>query len=241
MMFTEGLRRGDLNGMILPLLSIDEFSSKIDDRTVIVVAFYTFEEDPAHDLSNFIERSPQSVLDTDVSPAPTREGYYVTFVEIRRDSKFIPKLLKILNEVDNLTDVKQWQFTSQNLPPGKVLPVSEENLKKWVHVKSEPPTNTNKPDAQQLMEWFSHSALHDVQLFDTQLHLHRAGITHVYEVVSLQMQPPDGALQLMEHDISMCNRLERMLDGAYEVHVIQDHVVVHNLVNDSYLVLNQKI
>jgi len=108
MKLTEGLRRGDLNHMILPLISIDEFLSKIDDRTVIVVAFYAYEEDPAHDLSNFIERSPTNVLDTDVSPAPTREGYYVTFVEIKRDQKFISKLLKILAEVDNQSEAAFW-------------------------------------------------------------------------------------------------------------------------------------
>ncbi len=237
---TEGLRVGDLNGMVLPLLSIDEFLSKIDDRTVIVVAFYSFEEDPAHDLSNFIERSPQNVMDTDVSPAPTREGYYVTFVEIKRDPKFIPKLLKILSEIDNLTDVKQWQFTSQKLPSGKVLPVTEVNLKKWVDVTPEL-VSTQNPDADQLKEWFSHSSLHDVHVINNQIHLHRAGITHVYEVVSLQMQPPDAPLQLTEAHISMCNRLERLLDGAYQVHMMQDQLVVQNLENASYLILNHKI
>lgn len=240
MKLTEGLKRGDLNHMILPLISIDEFNSKIDDRTVIVVAFYSYEEDPAHDLSNFIERSPQNVLDTDVSPAPTREGYYVTFVEIKRDSKFIPKLLKILTEIDNLTNVKQWQFTSQKLPSGKVLPVSEDNLKKWVNVNPEL-VDTKTPDADQLKEWFSHSSLHDVQVVDNEIHLHRAGITHVYEVVSLQTQPPDAPLQLSESHIAMCNRLERLLDGPYSAHIMQDHVVVQNLVNASYLILNQKI
>lgn len=240
MKLTEGLRRGDLNHMILPLISVDEFNSKIDDRTVIVVAFYAYEEDPAHDLSNFIERSPQTVMDTDVSPAPTREGYYVTFVEIKRDPKFIPKLLKILTEIDNLTDVKQWQFTSQKLPSGKVLPVSEDNLKKWVNVQPEL-MDTKTPDADQLKEWFSHSSLHDVQVIQNQIQLHRAGITHVYEVISLQTQPPDAPLQLMENHIAMCNRLERLLDGPYQAHMMQDQLIVHNLENLSYLILNHKI
>lgn len=233
----EGLKKGDLNGMVLPLISIDEFLSKIDDRTVIVVALYSFEEDPAHDLSNFIERSPENVMDTDVSPAPTREGYYVTFVEIKRDQKFIPKLIKILTEVNNLTQVKQWQFTSQKLPAGKVLPVTADNLKKWVDV-TPVADRAEKPTPEELKEWFSQSALHDVQVRQNQIQLHRAGITHVYEVISLQMQPPDAPVQLQESHISMCNRLERLLDGPYQAHMMQDQLVVQHVHNQSYLILN---
>lgn len=240
MRLSEGLRPGDLNGMILPLISIDEFDSKIDDRTVIVVAFYSFEEDPAHDLSNFIERSPQNVLDTDVSPAPTREGYYVTFVEIKRDTQFIPKLLKILEEVDNLTDVKQWQFTSQKLPAGKVLPVSLDNLHKWVNVTPQP-VKSEKPTTTQLTEWFAQSSLHDVQVQENQIVLQRAGITHVYEVVSLQSELPEGPHMFTEHAVSQSERLERMLSGPYQVHVMGPHVVVEHMVNHTYLVLNHKI
>jgi hypothetical protein len=238
MKLTEGLRKGDLKGMVLPLISVDEFQSKIDDRTVIVVAFYSFEEDPAHDLSNFIERSPQNVLDTDVSPAPTREGYYVTFVEIRRNSDFIQKLEHILVEVNNLTEVAQWQFTSQKLPKGKVLPVSADNLKKWVQLTPEP--KQDEPDSHVLKEWFSHSALDHVEITDDALHLHRAGVTHVYEVISLQPDAPDLPLIFTEHAASVCARLERLLDGAYQVHHMGPHVVVEHLVTPSYLILNQK-
>jgi hypothetical protein len=240
MRLSEGLRPGDLNHMVLPLLSVDEFNSKIDDRTVIVVAFYSFEEDPAHDLSNFIERSPEKVLDTDVSPAPTREGYYVTFVEIKRDKQFIPKLLKILEEVNNLTDVKQWQFTSQKLPAGKVLPVTKENLAKWVNVTADPDKSA-KPTSEQLKEWFSHSALHDVHVQDDQIMLERAGVQHVYQVVNLQSDVPDLPHMFTEHAVSVCNRLERLLDHGYQVNQMADHVVVQHPVYQTYLVLNQNI
>lgn len=238
MRLSEGLRPGDLEGMVLPLISIDEFNSKIDDRTVIVVAFYSFEEDPAHDLSNFIERSPENVLDTDVSPAPTREGYYVTFVEIKRDSKFIPKLIKILAEVNNLTRVKQWQFTSQKLPSGKVLPVTAQALEKWVTVQAAP-DKSEKPTEAQIKEWFSHSALHDVHVQADQIMLERAGVQHVYEVVTMQSDLPDLPHMFTEHAVSVCNRLERLLDHGYQVHQMADHVVIQHPVHETYLVLNQ--
>lgn len=240
MKLNEGLRPGDLNHMVLPLLSIDEFSSKIDDRTVIVVAFYSFEEDPAHDLSNFIERSPANVLDTDVSPAPTREGYYVTFVEIHRDRQFIPKLLKILDEVHNLTDVKQWQFTSHKLPAGKVLPVTKDNLQKWVNVTPKP-DGTKKPTPDQLKEWFSHSSLSHVQVHADHIILERAGVQHVYEVLTLQSECPQLPQIFTEQAVSVAHRLERMLDGAYQVHMMGDHVVVEHMLNHTYLVLRHRM
>lgn len=239
MKITEGLKRGDLNGMILPLLSIDEFASKIDDRTVIVVAFYSFEEDPAHDLSNFIERSPENVMDTDVSPAPTREGYYVTFVEIKRNDQFVAKLLKILAEVDNLTDVKQWQFTSHKLPAGKVIQVSEQNLKKWVDTEVKPDKD-QKPEAEQVKEWFKHSALHDVQVEGDLIILERAGVHHEYELVGMSSELPELPLMFTEHAVSMCNRITRLLDHGYQVNMMGDHVIIQHPVSESYLILNQK-
>jgi hypothetical protein len=193
----EGLQKGDLSGMILPLLSIDEYASKIDDKNVIVVAFYCFEEDPAHDLSNFIERSPHTPLDTDVSPAPSTEGYYLTFVEIKRNQEFIPKLMNILKEVHNLTDVTQWQFTSNQLAKGKVLPVTKQNLEKFV--TTEPEQDKTKVTPKKLSEWLSHSSLHDFELHENQLTLIRSGQHVSYEVVQFMDQVPVGALQLSEH------------------------------------------
>jgi hypothetical protein len=242
MKLTEGLRKGDLNHLILPLISVDEFSSKIDDRTVIVVAFYSFEEDPAHDLSNFIERSPQNVLDTDVSPAPTKEGYYVTFVEIKRDQQFVPKLLHIVAEVSQLTDVKQWQFTSQKLAKGKVVVLNADNLEKWVDLKPKPkPQKGTLPQTDQLTEWFTHSALTDFEYDAPTICLQRAHVDHVYQVVSLQEHVPAQAQVFTEQAVSEASKLQRMLDGAYTVWPMGEHLVVEHHVLQSYLVLKQKI
>ena len=242
MKITEGLRKGDLNHLILPLISVDEFSSKIDDRTVIVVAFYSFEEDPAHDLSNFIERSPQNILDTDVSPAPTKEGYYVTFVEIKRDQEFVRKLVNIVQEVSQLTDVKQWQFTSQKLDKGKVVALTVDNLKKYVDLKPKPKPQTDKvPKTDKLTEWIQHSALTDFEYTAPTIWLHRAGVQHVYEVVALQDHAPTQAQVFTEATMSEANKLQRMLDGAYTVWHMGEHMVVEHLVLQSYLVLKHKM
>src|ERR1700748_2916530 len=91
----EGLRENDLEGLVLPVISIDQFESKIDDDA-IVVAFYVEYRDPAIDLNRFIQKSAVDILDTEVSPAPTEDGYFVVFVELMRDDKFMKKMSVIM-------------------------------------------------------------------------------------------------------------------------------------------------
>src|SRR5690606_30290855 len=89
----ESLFPGDLKDLIKPVVSIDEFEPKIDPAA-IVLAFYAREEDPAFDLSRFIEFGPiNSVLDTEVSPAPDEDGFYLVFVEI--EAKDIKEIAEI--------------------------------------------------------------------------------------------------------------------------------------------------
>ena len=53
----EGLRSGDLQDMISPILNIDQFKSKMgEDKNVVVVAFKSKEKMPAIDLMEFIEK-----------------------------------------------------------------------------------------------------------------------------------------------------------------------------------------
>ena len=67
------LHPGDLQDLVLPLIDIDTFNSKIDNQRAIVVAFQVTDQDPAQDLMKFIEGSNLALLDTEVSPAPSPE------------------------------------------------------------------------------------------------------------------------------------------------------------------------
>lgn len=231
-MLNEGLRKGDLDGMILPMISIDEFDSKIDNQTVIVVAFFCHEEDPAHDLSNFIEKSPVGVLDTDVSPAPNREGYYLTFAEMKRNKLFVESLLKLISEINNLTDVHDWQFTSYKLPNGKIVDLTEENLNEYVITKAKSDDRT-----EQLKEFFAHSSLHDFVFEQMRLSLHRAGITHEYQFVDLLESAPLMAISFEEHQNAQAIRLSRLLESTYVVHAVTEGLLVENTKLGTYLLL----
>jgi hypothetical protein len=126
----EGLTRNSLDWLIKPVISIDEYESKISDERVIVLAFFIGERQPADDLSHFIDRSNIPVLDTEVSPAPTTDGEYVTFVELLRDETFPKNVMALLQEITNLTNVSNWQFVSpaEETPTDISLEQLQENI-----------------------------------------------------------------------------------------------------------------
>lgn len=123
---TEGLNSGDLKDLCLDTISIDFFKSKINDNC-IVVAFYILYRNPAIDLNSFIQKTAADILDSDVSPAPTEDGYYVVFLELERNDKFIERLLYILDTLKSLTNIDSWNFRSYGKED--VFPANEDTLK----------------------------------------------------------------------------------------------------------------
>ena len=125
------LRPEDLEHLVLPVISIDEYFSKIDDRRCIVVGFYVLDKSPATDLCVFIEKSNVKTLDVEVSPAPTPDGYYIVFVELDRAKSFTERLLDLLNQVNNLTVIDEWQFKPYE-DHDQILDLTEDNINEHV-------------------------------------------------------------------------------------------------------------
>lgn len=105
---TEGLQPLDLEHLVLDQIEIDTFVPKLDD-TNVVLAFFVKEEDPAYDLSRFIEFGPVDILDTEVSPAPDEDGHYLVFVEIEKKD-MAKNILSILKVVKYLSGVDKWKY-----------------------------------------------------------------------------------------------------------------------------------
>jgi hypothetical protein len=131
---TEGLDRHALEHLVMPLVTIDEYESKIDDRRVVVTGFYVTDHDPAIDLSIFIEKSSIRPLDTDVSPAPTDDGYYLVFVEMTRNDEYPTRVVEMCEQVSNLTANKQWQFHAYGMPEGEFEDLSEDHVRARVNL-----------------------------------------------------------------------------------------------------------
>ena len=145
----EGLRSGDLADLVLPLISVDEWVSKVDPEECIVIGFYVHDEDAANDLNRFLQKSAVNLMDTEVSPAPDQHGYYMIFVELMNNTQLAENVNNILADIKELVDIDHWNMRIRNIDG--LQPFSEDNIKKFI---KEIDKKTKKND---VLEFLSYS------------------------------------------------------------------------------------
>ena len=144
------IQNNDLEDLISPIFSIDQYKSKIGkDENVVVLAFDIKDIDPAKDLSQFLETGHEAI-DVDISPGPTKEGTYKVFVEFERNSKLfdsVDKVLKDITRADSLAkDFRFKAFRSGDIPKSW----SKDNFDRFVISSSYDYLLANKDDAKNL-------------------------------------------------------------------------------------------
>ena len=110
---TEGLEKGDLERLVSPKVTIDEYKSKMGtDDEVVVLTFNVGGKAPATDLVNFLEKGYEWVIDADVSSGEMNDGSYLVFVEIGRAPAIIDDIIEMFTDLENLTGHTNddWQF-----------------------------------------------------------------------------------------------------------------------------------
>jgi len=126
----EGLRPNDLQHLILDKISLDEFEPKSgDSKDILVMGLYSVDEEPARDLSRFIERGYIDVIDTEVSPGPDEDGNYMVFVEINKNKDTMKRVSEILNDIKTITSINEWQL---HFYRGGVRSLTEDMIKKAI-------------------------------------------------------------------------------------------------------------
>jgi GNAT superfamily N-acetyltransferase len=130
---SEGLRRGDLEDQVLPMISFDEYESNFGD-TALTIAFYIHGKDAATDFNKFLQKSHVNFLTTDISPSQDKDGYYAVFVEFKIDDKLIANFFDIIEEVNNLTLIEEWQIHLNNR---ELMALSKKALEFYIHAKYE--------------------------------------------------------------------------------------------------------
>ena len=79
--FNEGLKAGDLEGVVSKRFSIDQYKSKMgEDSNIMVLAFTVEGQAPAKDLERFAETGYKSVLDADATPGSMEDGKHKVFI-----------------------------------------------------------------------------------------------------------------------------------------------------------------
>ena len=128
----EGVEYGDLQSLVSNTVSVAEFEPKTGtEDDVVVVGFYCKDEAPAQDLASFIEKSVVDILDTEVSPNPDEEGYYMVFVEVENE-EIMTKAFALLDDVSRLTDIESWEL---DFYEGASIKVEMKQIKEWLKKK----------------------------------------------------------------------------------------------------------
>jgi hypothetical protein len=235
----EGLKENDLEELVLPMISVDEYESKLDDDS-IVVAFYVLDREPSQDLNRFIQKGASSILDTDVSPAPNEDGYYVVFIEFLRDEEFPKKLLDTLGSLKGLTGIASWKC--QIYGTEDILPVTDENLKANVRMVSL--EEDQEPESSDLVEFFRPSDLDNMIIEGRKVVLEARGVSielvlvdhGSHEAVYESNAVMSSATRLDETAIANSRRIERMLGDFWVAEQRGEHILVrHTLQEDVVL------
>lgn len=103
-----------------------------EDEDISVVAFEVDYKEPAQDLMSFIEKGYDWVLDADVSAGEQDDGTYLVFVEIDRTEDLPSNILKLIDDISNLTNQKVEDWTFKYYRSAKTYDMSEESLKSVV-------------------------------------------------------------------------------------------------------------
>ena len=112
MNLNEGLKAGDLEGVVSKRFSVDRYKSKMgDDRNIMVLAFVVDSLAPAKDLERFAETGYKEVLDADATPGTMADGKHRVFIEFARQEGVDKHVHKFLEDLKKLTNIETFEFT----------------------------------------------------------------------------------------------------------------------------------
>jgi hypothetical protein len=107
----EGLDYHDLEGQMIPTVTVDEYAAHMGNDSEIVTLAFTIKSDAAgNDLVDWFERGYDFVLDAQVSEGEVKPGQFLVFVEMNRRSSVPKRIIELLDDLETLTaiPVKDW-------------------------------------------------------------------------------------------------------------------------------------
>lgn len=132
MKLCEDLREKDLVNLISSYVSVDEYTSKIDEDN-ITVAFFVNELDAAEELEDFIEKFYYiEIRDIEISDSLTDDNKYIIFVELERNDSFPKIFLDMIDTINYVADNKDWNFSTYQM--NKPVELSLTNIRKYVRL-----------------------------------------------------------------------------------------------------------
>jgi hypothetical protein len=108
----EGLKAGDLEGVVSSTFSVDQYKSKMgDDRNIMVLCFTVDGNAPAKDLEHFAETGYKDIMDADATPGSMEDGKHKVFIEFQRKESVDQTIRRFLDDLKKLTNIETFNFT----------------------------------------------------------------------------------------------------------------------------------
>ena len=108
----EGLKAGDLEGVVSNRFSVDQYKSKMgEDKNIMVLTFTVDGQAPAKDLERFAETGYKSVLDADATPGSMEDGKHKVFIEFARRPEVVTEIMSFLDDLKKLTNIEEFEYT----------------------------------------------------------------------------------------------------------------------------------
>lgn len=107
----EGLDYHDLEGIVDPVVSVDEYAAHMGkDSSIVTLAFTVQNKHAGDDLADWFERGYNFVLDAQTSEGEITVGKYLVFVEMNRRTSTPKKIVELLSDLKTLTglDLADW-------------------------------------------------------------------------------------------------------------------------------------
>ena len=240
-----GLRHLELNGMVIPLISIDEFEPKMGTtEEVIVVSLFCKDELPAFDLDEFIDKSIVEFLDSEVSPNPNEDGLYLVFIEFKRQPNFWMKLYDLIKDIENVTGKLKWRV--QPYLVDKLYALKDAELHDVVITKEQ--AYVPRQEFEQTVEsYFQDSDLLTFEADDTHIKIGGSGVQWIFEFVGFgttnnmvkRLRLNEQHIDLMHTSMAL-GSLRGMLGGNWEVQTIGDFYFLNKVGNERSVVVRSQ-
>lgn len=240
---TEGMRAKDLEDLVLPMISVDEYESKISDDA-FVFGFYVNDHDAAEDLNRFIQKSPVKLLDTEVSPAPDQRGFYMVFLEISDNAQLPQAIDDIVEEVSPLVCIDHWQMQIRGVDD--LVPFSKANLAKHLGDKNRGRKKGEKKVEEQVLDFLRPSGLSGAEAADGRLVLEGMGQKVTFGIVAFGSTDgvvsslTDSPLDMALTDIAKEIRVSRMLGEGWSVVRSNGLCIIQHEDSEDALVLRDR-
>lgn len=233
----EGLKVGDFVDILNPILSIDEYKSKIDeDAIVVALKTRSAVPYPANDLSEFIETGRNEVLDTDVSAGPDGKGNYILFIEFVRNEVFPENLIQVLESMYSLCMIDDWKYTFFG-GEKKLKDLTMKNLENDIRLEKLNRDDVTPDDIKESIAFFKNSDLDNVRItldklicfekndvIEMRQSLGLGDPTMLMEALNLRTAP----IQLDNQSLRECRNLRGLLGDNWDVTKINDHYILAN-------------